>query len=452
MGGRAGKESGEPVPRRWGVLGLLLAFSFLSWFNRTSIAVAYDLRLGKQFGINDEQIGLVYSAFFLAYAVFMAPAGWFSDRMGARVALTWVGLGSALFVALAAAAGAVDQGAPVELLGWTVPPVLLFLLVVRFCMGLFTAPIYPASGRAVGNWIPAARRAGANGLITGAALVGNAFTWVGFGFLIDHWDWPVAFLASGIMTALVALLWLGYARDCPAAIAHPGDTAGPVNRPQPVESSKALLFNRSLWLLTLSYATIGYFEYLFFFWMHHYFVDVLDLDRETPHASRYYTMIVNLSMAGGMVLGGWLADRLTRSFGSRRGRAAVAVGGMAAGALFLVVGLRAEQVALVVTAFALALAGIGATEGPFWTTAIELGRRRSATAFGIFNTGGNVGGLLAPFLTPLIKNQLPEAWGDLLRWKVALVLSGAYCLVGAVLWLWIDPNEGAVGENPSADV
>jgi ACS family hexuronate transporter-like MFS transporter len=148
------------------------------------------------------------------------------------------------------------------------------------------------------------------------------------------------------------------------------------------------------------------------------------------YESRHYTTVLYLAMAAGMFAGGWLADYLTGIWGRRVGRAAVVVGGMLSGAAFLGVGLLATQPAWIVLWFALALATIGATEGPFWATALELG---GATAAGIFNTGGNAGGVLAPVVTPLVST----AYG----WSRAIGLGSLVCLVGVCLWLWIDPEE-----------
>ena len=45
---------------RWRILAVLLAFSFMSWFNRVSIAVAYDERIRKERDIQPDLIGYVY--------------------------------------------------------------------------------------------------------------------------------------------------------------------------------------------------------------------------------------------------------------------------------------------------------------------------------------------------------------------------------------------------------
>ena len=36
------------------------------------------------------------------------------------------------------------------------------------------------------------------------------------------------------------------------------------------------------------------------------------------------------------------------------------------------------------------------SEGPFWVTAIELGGSQGGVSAALLNTGGNIGGILAP--------------------------------------------------------
>jgi sugar phosphate permease len=427
-------DNAAPTWVRWQIVALLMAFSFMSWFNRASMAAAGDERIMPQYGISKEAMGTVYSAFLFVYAIFMTPGGWFIDRFGARAALIVMGFGSALF-------GALTGSVVLFSAGLMVPA----LLVIRALMGLFSAPIYPSTGRIVSRWIPYPQRALANGMVTCAAPVGIAFTYVGFGKLIDWVDWPWAFAITGGVTALLALCWTVYGTERPQE--HPLVNAAElrlIEQDEPAWSStkphapatgswKTLLGNRSLLLLTVSYGAVNYFEYLFTFWMHHYFDDVLHLGKVE---SRYYAGVLYLAEAAGMVLGGWLSDRLQRRYGFRRGRAIVPVFGMIASAVCLGLGLLPTQPEWIVLWFALAVGAVGMCEGPFWTTAIELGGRRGGTSAGICNTGGNVGGLVAPVITPLVSG--------LFGWPCGIGLGSLVCLVGAALWWWIDPSERCV--------
>src|SRR5206468_361783 len=127
-----------------------------------------------------------------------------------------------------------------------------------------------------------------------------------------------------------------------------------------------LLSNRSLLLLTISYGTVGYFEYLLFYWMEQYFKKELHLDTDQ---SRLFATIPPLAMVVTMPLGGWLSDQLVPRLGHRRGRSLVPVIAMIASAIFLLAASFARQPVASLVLFTLASGAIGATEGPFWTTA-----------------------------------------------------------------------------------
>jgi MFS family permease len=195
-------------------------------------------------------------------------------------------------------------------------------------------------------------------------------------------------------------------------------------------------------LLTLSYAAVGYLEYLFFFWMNHYFGTILHVEKTR---SRLFTALLFLSMATGMITGGWLTDWLRKHFGPWIGRALVPMGGMTLGAIFLGLGVLGEQIGWIVFWLALALMAVGATEGPIWTAAVEIGGRQGGTAAGIVNTGGNLGGFIAPFLTPLVAHGVRDAFGlsEQVGWQCGITLAGVLCLGGATLWWWIRPDQSA---------
>src|SRR5437660_12435401 len=82
---------------RWLIVVLLMAFSFVSWFLRESMPVAYDERIKDTLGINPEAMGWVYSALLIVYALCMTPGGWLIDRIGIRAASMLIGFGMTLF-------------------------------------------------------------------------------------------------------------------------------------------------------------------------------------------------------------------------------------------------------------------------------------------------------------------------------------------------------------------
>jgi MFS transporter, ACS family, D-galactonate transporter len=413
---------------RWNVVLLLMAMAFMCHFNRISMPVAGTAKIMEEYEIDKVSMGMVYSCYLLIYTICMIPGGWLIDRYGAKFALAAMGLGSAVFVFLTGS------------IGFLVAPALVLaaLLVVRSMTGLVSVPMHPGAAHVVASWMPQQDLARANGLVTAAALCGIASTYYLFGMLIDRFGWPTAFMISGGVTLAIALAWTFYATSSPADHPHVSDAelrliighSTDAPRSENAATWYSLLGNRSLMLLTLSYSAVGYFQYLFFYWLEFYFKDVLKLDTDT---GRLYATIPTLSMAAGMFLGGWVADALSRRAGARRGRAQVAAGGLLAGTLFLGLGVFAHDPRWIVVWFSLAMAAVGMSEGPFWVTAIELGGSQGGASAAIFNTGGNFGGILAPVATPLLSNYL--------GWQGALPVAGFFCLVGAALWFWIHPDE-----------
>ncbi len=412
---------------RWRMLALVMGFAMLGHFNRISMSVAGTERIMGDLRISETTMGWVYTTYLIVYTCAMTPGGWLIDRAGPRWALTIMGAGAALGVALTGGVGLLlPAGA---LLGG--------LLLARAVTGIANAPLHPGSARVVSLWIPGVLQSRANGMVTAAALVGISAAFPLFGAMIDRFGWPMAFLISGSATAVLALVWAVYARDRPAL--HSGvsptelalvtqDAGAATPPPGDAEPWWKLLKNRNLALLTGSYAAIGYVEYLFFYWMEHYFKDVLHLS--TP-MSRTYSMIASLAMAAGMAAGGWIADWCQARMGVRRGRPVVPVVGMLVGAVLVTLGASTGDPILVLVLFSLGLAAVGATEGPFWTTAIQLGGRHGGTSGAIFNTGGNIGGLLAPVITPL--------FSKVAGWQGSIFLAAVISVIGAALWRWLDP-------------
>jgi sugar phosphate permease len=89
----------KPSRTRFGVVMLAIGLAVLSYVQRVAISgaaipIAHDLRLSKQ------QMGLVFGAFGLAYALFEVPMGLLGDRLGVRRALSRVVLAWSTFLHL----------------------------------------------------------------------------------------------------------------------------------------------------------------------------------------------------------------------------------------------------------------------------------------------------------------------------------------------------------------
>ena len=84
-------SASKPTRVRYGVLGFTLTLTAIAYLDRVCIATAAPA-MKADLGLTDVQMGYVFSAFTLAYALFEVPSGWLADRFGARRTLTVCGL------------------------------------------------------------------------------------------------------------------------------------------------------------------------------------------------------------------------------------------------------------------------------------------------------------------------------------------------------------------------
>jgi MFS family permease len=128
-------------------------------------------------------------------------------------------------------------------------------------------------------------------------------------------------------------------------------------------------------------------------------------------------------------VGGWASDRLGASFGLQNGRRIVVVGGLGISAVLVYIGTNVTATLPTVVLLCLALGFAAGTDGPYWAAAIDASGKHSGTGSAIFNTGGNLGGMLAPTLTPLIAARL--------GWSGGLYAGGFVALAGLMVWFFI---------------
>ena len=127
----------------------MVACSVMSYFDRTIMSIAGP-EIMKEFALSTTQMGSVYSAFILSYAILMIPGGHVADRLGPRLTLLLMNLSAALFTGLTAFGGQPGLGSVVGV--WPA------LIAIRLGLGVGTAPLYPACARMSANWIPIAHQ------------------------------------------------------------------------------------------------------------------------------------------------------------------------------------------------------------------------------------------------------------------------------------------------------
>ncbi len=412
-------------PRRAGVILLMVLLSVMTYIDRIIITIAGP-GIMKEFAISETQMGTVYSAYLFSYAIMMIPGGWFTDVAGPRVSLAAMAFGSALLTALTALGGSPGLGAYIGI----VPS----FLVIRLTMGVFASPMYPAAGRMSANWNAPHARARVWGWIASGAGFGGAATPLLFSWMRGHYGWRGSFWLAGAGSAVLAGIWYWYVRDYPAEETHTFGRGSHARTPW-----NELFTNRDLMLVTAGYVTANYFEYIFFFWLYYYFGEIRKMGADQ---SAIYTTLMWIAWILFTPTGGWISDRLGRRFGLRSGRRMVVVGCMAISAVLVIIGSNVTGTAATVTLLCLSLGFASATDAPYWAAAIDASGTHSGTGGAIFNTGGNIGGMLAPTVTPLLAHWF--------GWSAGLYFGGAIAFVGILVWFFLTPQAAVRTKTEAA--
>ena len=407
--------------KRSGVVLLMVLLSILTYFDRHIIAIAGP-GIMKEFSISETQMGTIYSAYLLSYSLLMIPGGWLADIFGPRVVLTVMALGSALFTGLTALGGRPGLGAYLGI----VPS----FLAIRLAMGVFAAPTYPACGKMNANWIRPVERGRTWGWIASGAGMGGACSPIVFSWMISQYGWRGSLWLSALASAVLGIIWFWYVRDQPPSQAR----AAAANGARIATPWKVLFGNRNLMLLTAAYFTTNYFEYIFFYWLYYYFGQIRHMGMEQ---SAIYTTLMWVSWVVMTPIGGWVSDRLTARYGTRKGRRIVPVVGLTLSAILVCIGSNVTGTLPTVVLLCLSLGFASSSDGPYWAAALEACGKNSGVGGGIFNMGANLGGLLAPTITPFIASRLGWEWG--------LYAGGLVVLIGVSAWFFV----GAESEMPA---
>jgi MFS family permease len=145
-----------PTRIRYRVLGFACTLSMITYLDRVCFGkIATDF-VKPEFGLSDTQVGWLFFAFAMAYALFEVPSGWLGDMYGPRRTLIRIVLWWSGFTAL--------TGMIFPVAGW---PLFGFLamLLVRFLFGMGEAGAYPNLARALHNWFPFTERGSAQGAV-----------------------------------------------------------------------------------------------------------------------------------------------------------------------------------------------------------------------------------------------------------------------------------------------
>jgi len=397
---------------RWWLAVLLTTGMTLCYAQRGTLSVAAPFMM-RDLGVNAETMGLMLSAFSWSYSFLQVPSGWVVDRFGVRRAYA---SGFVLWSIACALSGAFRR--------------LAAIAAFRIAMGAGQSVAFPASARAVANWFPDTERGFVNSSYLTGVRLGQALVNAAGVALIALYGWRVFFVIAGLVPILWIVPWLWTLRRWEPPGAMVPSAAGAPTR-FTFASSFGLLRHPTVLGTFLGFFAFDYVWFVFVYWLPGY----LRLERQfTPAQMAFYASVPFVVMSIVIVASGLATDRLVaRGWHEVRMRKTFITIGFAFALAIVPAGLvrdNGTSVWLLLTS----LCGLGIAAPNTWSlTQACCAKRLVGTVSGIQNFGGNVGGIIAPWLTGAIAHRT-GSFGP------AFVLCG-FILAGGVLAYWLLMNE-----------
>jgi ACS family glucarate transporter-like MFS transporter len=404
------------VPRkrkaRWWIMFFIFLSTILAYTDRSNISVV-AVTMMKEFGWNEQQFGLLSSAFFVGYLLLGIPAGWLSDKWG-----------GVRFLALGVILWSIFTGLTPLAWGFT------SMLAIRFLLGVGEAVNFPSHTSVVSRWSPMHVRGRWQGLNMSGMAIGVMLATPITTLLTRMYNWHISFYFFGLLGILWAVIWMMFATDDPkdnrfvtaeelaemqdvSAIHGTGGTKIPWSR---------ILRVKEVWGLILIYFFQNYNWYLYLTWLPTYFVKARGF---TLLKVGFYGMLPWLGAFISMNLAGLVSDYLSKKYDLTQARRILIYISFLGTAVFMALGAYTPNQWAALVYITLSVTFLGINFAMFWTLPIDIGPKSAGTVSGIMNTSGTLAGIVAPALTGSLVVSLGN-WQDVLFIGAALALIGAF--------------------------
>ena len=397
-------------------LTLLMVAGTVNYLDRSALSIG-NSSIRTSLHLSDAEMGLLLSAFAVAYGVAQLPVGVLIDRFGPRRVMT---LGLMLWSASQVAAGFVGS--------------LGQFLVARSALGVGESPMYLAGTKVCSNWFQAPARAFPIGLFNASSALGPAIAPPVLTGLLVAFGWRSMFAIIGVAGLGVAVFWAVLYRD-PGQYgigpeerrwihAEDGAADDAADGKSTLRGWSALFRDRTSWGMAAGFVGVIYLTWLYGAWLPEYL-------HRARHLSVAQSGIWTAVPQGCGFLGALLGGLASRSL-ARRGMPPVAscrlplvlamlvTGGCTAGASVV----HGTAAAILLVSLAL-FAGSLASSCGWAMAAVATTPDRVATLEAFQNVGGSLGGALAPALTGWIVEATGSFTPALLLAAVIAVLTAA---------------------------
>ena len=395
------------------VVALAIGLAVLSYIQRVAISQAAG-PISRDLHFNKADMGLIFGAFGLSYALFELPMGLLGDRLGVRRVLLQIVLAWSIFTALTGAA-------------WS----FVSMYVVRFAFGAGEAGCFPNLTRMLSGWLPARERVTAQSLMWACTRWGGAATPPIVLAIVSLFGWRWAFVTFALLGVLWCIIFFAWFRNDPAE--HPSVNAAEralieTTRNLHVHRDSqhnwlSILLTRQVAVLVLQYFCFSFVWYFYITWLPTYLIEERG---QTPGRAAALSVLPLLFGGFGSLLSGLIPIRIPR----RR----IAFCGFIGAAVLLFTFLRIQAMVPAMLCMGMASFSSDLTMPISWNTCVDIGGSYTATVAATMNMLGNLAGFVAPVVGGIILQRNGGHWNPLIYLMVGSSLISALC------WLYLDPS------------
>lgn len=396
----------------WFTVFLLFLVYGINYLDRVALSIVAPI-VQTDLGIDAAQMGLVFSTFFVGYALFNFIGGLASDRLGPKlVYVLSVGLWSIFCGMTALTVGFVS------------------LLIVRLLFGMAEGPLCSAANKMVNNWLPRDAAATAMGLLSAGSPLGGAIAGPIVGLLAAQFGWRPAFWIVCAIGLAWVVLWMVSTSDRPAAPVNdaplmPAAASAGDDASAPARTLSHYVRQPRILATAAAFFSYNYVLFFFLSWFPSYLVRAHHLNIKEMSIA---TVVPWLVGTVGLACGGAISDALYRLTGnlllSRRIVLVTCL--LGAGACVAIAGtVQSTQGA--VALMSVSLFFLYVTGAIYWAIVQDVVHpTRVGGVSGFLHCMGSLSGVIGPAVTGFIVERSGS-------FATAFVLAGAIALTGAVL-------------------
>ena len=398
---------------RYRVVPLAIGLAVLAYVQRVAISQAAG-PISRDLHLNKGDMGLIFGAFGLSYAVFELPMGLLADRIGVRRVLLQIVLAWSLFTALTGAA-------------WN----FVSMYWIRFAFGAGEAGCFPNLTRMLSVWLPARERVSAQSLMWACTRWGGAATPPLVLAIVSVFGWRWAFVAFGLLGVVWCGIFFAWFQNDPSE--HPSVNAAENELIRSTRNLQILsgpdhdwlsvLLTKQVAVLVLQYFCFSFVWYFYVTWLPTYLREARD---QTPAHAAALSVLPLLFGGFGSLLSCVIPMRIPR----RR----IAFYGFLGAAILLFALTRVQAVVPAMLCMAMASFCSDLTMPISWNACVDIGGSYTATVAATMNMLGNLAGFIAPVVGGFILQRTGGHWNPLMYLMVGASMLSAVC------WLYLDPS------------